>query len=152
MRHPSWILIALILTGLSASAQANSLYSFHQNGTGDTLATLELTDPVPYDHNDVVDLSFTAEGDAFFGLGVGTFGIPFTATANGSFITDPGGSLISSTGVIVFIQTGRSDFVPGPGPNTGDALSLQFHGAASSSEIALSIDYNAGGTPTANGE
>ena len=152
MRHLSLILISVTLTGLSAPAQATLIYNFVQNGTGDILSTLELNDPAPYDHNDVVDLSFTTKGDALFGLGVGTFGIPFTATLNGLIATDAGGSLISSTGGIVFIRTGRSDFVPGPGPNTGDDLTLLFLGSANNSEISLSIDFNAGGTPQANGE
>ena len=65
--------LALLVT--SAHCQAQELYNFVQAGTGDILATLDLT-TLPATHTDVAGLTFSTKGEAIFGLGpvyTGTF-------------------------------------------------------------------------------
>lgn len=70
MRAPFLALI-LSLTCLHFTAQtvrASLLYDFVQDGTGEVLATWELTS-LPAGFEEVVGLTFTPAGDAIFGFG-----------------------------------------------------------------------------------
>lgn len=97
-------------------------FQFEQEGTGDVLATLRLSDNEPWDHTNVLDFSFTPAGDAIFGLGVGTFSQPFTNTFNGTVGTDPQGRLDAESTLILF-ETDLIDFLDGAEPDT---FSLNF--------------------------
>ncbi|MEM6257044.1 MAG: PEP-CTERM sorting domain-containing protein [Planctomycetota bacterium] len=110
-------------------------FQFVQEGTGDVLATLRLSDNEPWDHTDVLDFSFTPAGDAIFGQGVGTFSQPFTNTANGSVGTDAQGRL-DATSTVIFFETDLTDFLGGAEP---DSFSLNFI-PSSPNTIFLAID------------
>ncbi len=123
----------------AAFAQTQS-WDFVERNTGDIYATLELRDPAPYNHNDVVSLSFTAEGDAVFGLGVGAFtAVPFVVTNNGQIRVHPSGSLCSDGTSTVFMNTGSVQFTGGSGV---DGLEFSFSGFdPTASRIYLGVDY-----------
>lgn len=61
---------------LPAACQAQQLFNFEQDGTGEILATLELLELPAVELSDFGDLSFTAAGDAILGQGVGVFTDP----------------------------------------------------------------------------
>ncbi len=139
------IAVSCVMLVIAGPVNAATItYIFVQNDTNDALASMTLSAPAPYNHASIVDFSFTTEGDDIYDLGVGTFGIPFSKTANGQVTAAPGGPLVSSTGFGVFVSTDHSDFADGPGIHTADTLELQFFGPANSSRISLNIDYSGG--------
>lgn len=86
-------LVAVTLLALTSSSRASTIYEFHQDGTGDVLATLELS-ALPATESEVVSLAFTPAGDAIFGLGE-LYDGTFDSSAK-SFVDDGSGLLVSS--------------------------------------------------------
>lgn len=136
----SWMGCAVMLSVAGASAEAGPAASYHfmEEGSGDILATMDLAGPGPYEHTDITDFSFTAEGDAIFGLGVGSFPEPFASTTNGMF-EDIDGKLVTPSGGVVFVSTDFQDFIGGP---QVDYVQSTFGFSDSPSRITLGIDSN----------
>lgn len=85
MRHSIIVLTivpALALAFLCNRTEATLFYNFEEVGTGTVLATLELAS-LPATHTEVLGLTFTPAGQAFFGFG---------ETYQGSFDTSVGDS------------------------------------------------------------
>ena len=106
---PKMMLIAVI--GLETSpALASVAYDFVQDGSGSVLATLELSS-LPARHTEVVGLTFTAAGNAIFGLGQGLYSGSFDATLD--VFADDGLSGLAGTAGDAFIVDGNPPLLPG---------------------------------------
>jgi len=88
------VLASVMFVGFSISSAYGTSYDFIQGGTGDTLATLTTDGTDPFDHTNVVEISFTSAGDALFGFGTGVIPFVFQATTPSSAEwTEVGGGL-----------------------------------------------------------
>lgn len=91
--HATFVIVAL-----SADAEATYFYDFEEAGTGDVLATLELSN-LPATFRDFNTLTFTPEGEAIFGLGpIYQGSIEWQAGGLGSVVSsDNAGGLIADS-------------------------------------------------------
>jgi PEP-CTERM motif len=78
-------------------------YDFIQDGTSDILATISTNGADPFTHADVIGLTFTAEGDAIFG--VGTSDVSSFLSSTGASLTYDGFGGLEGTG------TGQNGFL-----------------------------------------
>ena len=107
--------LALLVT--SAHCQAQELYNFVQAGTGDVLATLDLT-VVPATHTDVAGLTFSTKGEGIFGLGA-TYSGTFDLTSE-STVSETLPSNLGCTSCI------RNSFIDSDPPMGFDTFALWF--------------------------
>ena len=84
------MMACLAVAMMSVSSQAQRFYDFIEGGTGDVLATLELSS-IPATHTEVVELTFTPAGETLFG-----YSSPYTGIFDGNdgpFVDDGTGGL-----------------------------------------------------------
>ena len=77
----------------STNCLASSIFDLVQEGTGDVLATLELSSVPASSASDIVGLSFSAEGNAIFGFGVGAYPGTLDSVLGGPVSASPTGIL-----------------------------------------------------------
>jgi hypothetical protein len=95
-------------------------YGFHAE-SGGILATLTLSGDGPYYHTDVVEMTFTAEGNSIFNFGVGTYDGLFDDTWNA-----PAVPVGSGLGTGDFPTSGPSTFFDADPPLTSDGFIPEF--------------------------
>jgi len=93
------LVMCVAVVTMSANSHAQLFYDFIQAGTGDVLATLELSS-LPATHTEVVGLNFTPTGEAFLGY-PSPYGGVFTSTLN-SFMSDGSGGLDGQSSILDF--------------------------------------------------
>jgi hypothetical protein len=86
-------LAALALALLCSPAEADFVYNFEEDFTGNVLATLELSS-LPATHSEVVSLEFSMDGEAIFGV-LGLYSGTFDTTDD-AFIADGADGLAGS--------------------------------------------------------
>ncbi len=107
--HRLWPLIyCLLAPALVFVPWCNNLpaasYDFVEHPSGDILATLHTDSSDPFDHTNVIGLSFTSEGDALLGIGVGTYPNSFDQTSN-LWMSDGIGGLSTVSGLEDYIYS-----------------------------------------------
>ena len=89
-----YLSLAILLFVLpTTSCPAQHFFDLVQEGTGDVLATLELFAVPAVTLTDVAGLTFTSEGDALFGFGVGAYSGVFDQMSSGPIDVSPWGEL-----------------------------------------------------------
>jgi hypothetical protein len=108
------MMACIALTVMSASSEAGLFYDFVEDGTGNVLATLELSS-LPATHTEVVGLTFTPAGEAIFGLGptyTGIFDNSFPT--GGSLVDDGSGGLKGEPNLVDIVDFDPPESDPNP--------------------------------------
>ena len=124
-------LAALALALLCSPAEADFVCNFEEDGTGNVLATLELSS-LPATHSEVVSLLFSLDGEAIFGV-LGLYSGTFDTT-NDAFIADGADGLAGSgAGTISSIF----DFDPA----IVDAVFLELNASGNVGEDRINVNF-----------
>jgi hypothetical protein len=130
-------LAALALALLCGPAEANLVYNFEEDGTGNVLATMELSS-LPATHSEVVILEFSMDGEAIFGV-LGLYSGTFDTTDD-AFIADGADGLAGSgAGTISSIF----DFDPA----IVDAVFFELNASGNVGEDRINVNFGPDSDP-----